>query len=359
MDTKKLLIISLIVNLILIFVIAIMSIIFIGHIISDKKDIVVAEAEEDVVLDLPVFDNADNNQTTGVVNPDSMEASTDVEEPVFEPELPKKTVEPESEYNIYQQAIIDKHMEEIGMYSQPNSYDKTEAIYQKDKDILGCSFYDFTDNYLSFIGDSLVYGIGADVDENGVLLSFPERINQATTAFHVENMGIPGATIGSYVGDTSIINRIKDIPYESSVIVVMGGFNDFANYNDYIGNEEKVPGTYTGDLYASMSQLRDSYPDAEIFYVLTYRNAYENSENYPVAYALDSFLQYQRQYAEEFGFNIIDLHKSGYLDATDPQTREQLFYDDVHLNTEGYKKLGIHILANIIATLAEKGYTEF
>ena len=247
-----------------------------------------------------------------------------------------------------EEKIKYKLSEEEALHHEPDSYEKTMAMYELSKEIMNLSSIDFSSKCMTFIGDSITAGYGCGIDEEGAQISYPYYIGKNTGCTYLENMGISGSTVGSYIGDTSMINRISLVPTESEIIVVFGGVNDYANYNTLIGDDSKAPGTYSGDLYEMMNNLRQGHPDARIYFVTTYRNRYENDECATASYALDSFMQLQRDYAKDFNIKIIDVHKWGYMNNNDERVKAEFFVDNLHPGNEGSKLLAYYVLAQII-----------
>ena len=268
----------------------------------------------------------------------------------------ENSVSEEDEGGMSQRSKILEALEkERAYYEQPDYFDKTEEMFELDKEIINNSYFDFSNKLITCIGDSIMAGQGCTVDEEGKQISFSRYLGEISGAKILENMGVPGATMGGYIGDTSVLNRVNDIPDGSDIIVVMAGFNDFINYNGMIGDETCQEGTYTHDVQAIMRTLRDRFPEKDIFVVTTYRNLYEDNPEYNTAYAFDSFLQIQRQYAKEYGIYVIDTHKWGFLDNRDQNVKDHFFADNIHLNNDGARVLAKHVLAHIIATYAEEG----
>lgn len=234
------------------------------------------------------------------------------------------------------------YKEEIEKINTETSYEKTLEINEVNE-----FFIEKLDNKLegkkiTCLGDSITYGNGGSYKEDGTQISYCDYLADILDA-EVVNLGIGGTAIGDYWDENSFILRWNKIPEDSDIIIIYGGLNDYfiGNYGDINTKEEK---TFTGDCYKLFSNIKNTYTNSKIYVILNYQTDYENIEQFKNN-DLEKYLMTEKQYAEEFGFEIIDLYHLNFLNSKDMTLNKAYIPDGVHPNDEGNK-----ILANEIAT---------
>lgn len=232
--------------------------------------------------------------------------------------------------------------EEIKALSErDDSIEKTVSINRKDKEVIELYDEDLSDKKITCIGDSVTEGVGGTKDEDGNHISYTNYIAEITGA-EVINLGIGGTSIGNYWDENSFILRFHEIPEDSNIIVVFGGVNDF-----FIGPEmgdKDTSDTYCGDTFSLFRGLKHDYPEAEVYIVLTYKNG---AESWFPDHDLSAFMEIQEDYAKEFGFHVIDLFDSGFLNSRDSDISSRWVPDGIHPNDDGNKMLAERIVSEI------------
>ena len=266
----------------------------------------------------------------------------------------EKLSEGEKEARRQQQINFAKARE--GLYSLPASKDKTSKINQMDRQILANNSYDFSDKNIVFIGDSITEGITSAVDKNGKFISY---VTYADSYLHFKrtlNHGVGGRMFSTYGGEElSLAMNFGNVTnVDSDIIVVFAGVNDFLS-NPAVkrfGNPDDKMSTagYCGSLRYFMKQLNEYYSDREIFFVTMYnvsKNAERNYSDYNGQPDLGDYMEVERQLAKEYGFNIIDLYDTGFMDCTDKESSDYYLRDGLHPKDNGNIVLGEHIAAEL------------
>lgn len=242
------------------------------------------------------------------------------------------------------------------LYSLPNSKDKTTKINQMDKQILANNSYDFSKKNIVFIGDSITEGITSAVDSNGNFISYVTYAHSYLHFNRVLNHGVGGRLYSSYAGEemSLALNFGNVTNIDSDIIVVFAGVNDFLATppNKRFGdvNDKMSTAGYCGAVRYFMKQLKEYYSDKDIFFVTMYdvnkksECQYTDVKGQPT---LKEYMQVQRKLAEEFGFNVIDLNKIGFMDCTDTESSEYYLRDGLHPKDNGNIVLGEHIAAEL------------
>lgn len=232
-----------------------------------------------------------------------------------------------------------------------SSLEETWKVSQEDRRRIAESRTDFSRLKIACLGDSITAAANLEKEENYRQYAYPERLKELLGAKEVYNLGIGGSSIGRYWAD-AYVDRYRDIPEDTDIIIVMGGTNDgFCVSDKEFGNlDERAERTFCGDLDELMSGLREHYPDADIFFVT------------PLPNVLHDYLMSERDYllpqqnfadtiltlAEEYGYKVIDLYNSNILDSHDADIIAKYIPDGVHGNREGYQIIAEHFAAELI-----------
>ena len=244
------------------------------------------------------------------------------------------------------------------------SYEETIRINHEDKKIIAESTIDFSDKKIACLGDSITAATNLEGQENYLEMSYPYQLGKVLNAGEMVNLGIGGSSIGRY-WDNAFVDRYKEIPEDSDIIIVMGGTNDgFCASEKELGSlQEREKRTFAGDLDELLKGLKKDYPDAEIVLVTPLPNILHDMLRRDRKDLLpqSSFVAIMKQLSEEYEIPVIDLYGSGILDSHDAAVIHSFIPDGVHGNEMGYRYLAEHIAAELIRieeAKAESGIEE-
>lgn len=231
------------------------------------------------------------------------------------------------------------------------SYEETIRINYGDKKIIAESTIDFSDKKIACLGDSITAATNLEGQEDYLKMSYPYQLGKVLNAGEVVNLGIGGSSIGRY-WDNAFVDRYKEIPEDSDIIIVMGGTNDgFCASEKELGSlEEREKRTFAGDLDELLKGLKKDYPNAEIVLVTPLPNILHDMLRRDRKDLLpqSSFVAIMKQLSEEYEIPVIDLYGSGILDSHDAAVIHSFIPDGVHGNEMGYRYLAEHIAAELI-----------
>ncbi|MDE7267525.1 MAG: SGNH/GDSL hydrolase family protein [Lachnospiraceae bacterium] len=249
------------------------------------------------------------------------------------------------------------------LYGASDSLDKTEKINQLDRQILANNAYDFSDKTVVFIGDSITEGITSSVDQNGNYISYVTYVNSYLHFGNVLNHGKGGRMFSAYGGEElSLAMNFGNVTNNSAdVIVVFAGVNDYlcVAENKRFGSvtDTLTTGNYCGSVRYFMSQLKDYYGDREIFFVTMYdinrtsNSTYVDFDGQPT---LGDFMDAEKKLAKEFGFHVIDLYDTGFMDCSSKEASNYFLSDGLHPKDNGSIFLGDHIAAELSLYFGQK-----
>ncbi|MBD5548219.1 MAG: SGNH/GDSL hydrolase family protein [Lachnospiraceae bacterium] len=232
-----------------------------------------------------------------------------------------------------------------------SSYMETQMQNKIDLEVIAENSADFSDISIACLGDSITEAANLSNTENYQQFSYPSRLKELLNAESVTNLGIGGSSIGRY-WENAFVDRYKEIPEDTDLILVMGGTNDgFCMSEKDVGSmEERKAGTFIGDLDELMRGLKENYPKAEIVFVTPLPNVLhdmlkkERDYLLPQSVLVDVIIQL----ATEYDISVIDLYNSNILDTHDAAVIFNYMPDGVHCNPEGYSVLAEHLAAELI-----------
>lgn len=242
------------------------------------------------------------------------------------------------------------------LYTLENSKDKTERIVQMDKQILANNSYDFSGKNVVFIGDSITEGITSAIDQNGNFVSYVTYANSYLHFQNVLNHGKGGRMFSTYGGDElSLAENFGNVTnIDSDIIVVFAGINDYLTvvpdkrFGD-IYNKESTAG-FCGAVRYFMKELKLYYADNDIFFVTMY-NVSKTAEcqfsDYDGQPDLGDYMDAERKLAEEYGFHVIELYDTGFMDCSSKEASDYYLRDGLHPKDNGNIALGAHIAAEL------------
>lgn len=187
--------------------------------------------------------------------------------------------------------------------------------------------------------------------------SYPSRLKELLGAQEVYNLGIGGSSIGRYWSD-AYVDRYQEIPEDTDIILVMGGTNDgfCVSEKEFGSLDERARRTFCGDLDELMRGLRESYPDAEIFFATPLPNVLQDYLMSERDYLLpqQKFVDVILTLAGEYDYGVIDLYNSNILDSHDANIVADYIPDGVHGNHDGYQIMAEHFASELIQHYEEK-----
>lgn len=231
------------------------------------------------------------------------------------------------------------------------SYIETRTQNGIDKKAISENDVDFSEISIACLGDSITEAANLSDMEDYQQYSYPTKLKDLLGAESVVNLGIGGSSIGRY-WDQAFVDRYKEIPEDTDLILVMGGTNDgFCLSENELGNmEERKERTYIGDLDELMRSLKQDYPDATIIFATPLPNVLHDILRKERDYLLPQSLlvNIMKQLAAEYEIPVIDLYNSNILDTHDAAVIYNYMPDGVHCNSDGYTLLAEHMAAEVI-----------
>lgn len=237
------------------------------------------------------------------------------------------------------------------------SYAETVLHSRLDQEILQNSQVDFSGTKIACLGDSITAATNLDNLEDYQQYSYPAYLKEILGAKEVENLGIGGSSIGRY-WENAFVDRYRDIPEDTDLILVMGGTNDgfCVTGEDFGVMEDRKEGTFIGDLDELIRGLRDHYPDAQVVLVTPLPNVLHDMLRKERDYLLPQSMiaNAMKQVGGEYKIPVIDLYNSNILDSHDAAVIYNYMPDGVHCNAEGYQILARHIAAQLVSLYEEQ-----
>lgn len=232
-----------------------------------------------------------------------------------------------------------------------SSYIHTLQVAKEDQKLLEGYQMNFADVKIACLGDSITEAANLSDKDDYQQYAYPTYLAQFLGAKEVVNLGIGGSSIGRYWQD-AFVERYREIPKDTDLILVMGGTNDgFCLRAENVGNfEQRLPRTLIGDLDELMRGLKENYPDAEIVFITPLPNVLhdmlraERPELLSQRVVVDTIIRL----ALEYQFDVIDLYNSNFLDSHDAAVISNYVPDGVHCNPEGYQLLAQHLAADLV-----------
>ena len=151
--------------------------------------------------------------------------------------------------------------------------------------------------------------------------------------------------------------------YTSSVdiSVIYLGINDYLTNreNKRYGDMNAVESTagYIGSVRYALKQLKANYPNQDIFFVTAYDVAKTSNSTYSdVAGSpqLDEYMEVLRTLVKEYGYHLIEIYDTGFMDCSDAATSGIYTADGLHPNDNGNHILGEHIAAELSLYYSQK-----
>jgi len=226
---------------------------------------------------------------------------------------------------------------------------------------------------INVLGDSITEGVGASSQDK----AYPTVLSRLTGA-KVNNYGVSGSRItdieSPYFNPGSFVDRMYNMDKTADLIIVFGGTNDFWCGDCPIGKRtDKCVNTFYGALNRMISYLKNTYPSADIVFVVPYQQSKDADETHPYKrstygnYGTGTLKEYRiamLDRCEYYGIPVLDLYADYDLNTAD--NREALenygnyICDGCHLNDAGYNLLARKIYRFIMQDFSEyvPQYTE-
>jgi len=208
-----------------------------------------------------------------------------------------------------------------------------------------------------FMGDSISYGAGDTLSYLHTGRAWAGRIADAT-GLVATNASVSGAKASFIAGDDSakwLFNQYKDHSGDKFDLIVMhGGVND-ARHNRPVGTVSdstsetellKRIGTYAGGLQWFFHNIKETFPDAKLFFIANHR-----LDGHATGKAKDmsAYFNIAKELCEKYEVTFIDLYNNKELNDKLETTTEKYLPDTLHLNAAGYDIVTPYIISALEA----------
>lgn len=325
--------------------------------VEDSGDVFVQEASAEAGSD-PV--EAAPTEASTATETQTSEQQTQEQQPPVDKPVAELT---EGEKTARKQLQVNLLSAREQLYALPNSLEKTQKINELDKQILENNSYDFSTKTIQFLGDSITEGITASKDENGDYISYVNYANDYLQFGRYMNNGKAGRMFSDYAGQELSFSLDMGNMFNNSadIAVVFLGVNDYLTarenkrYGDYYATESTAG--YIGSVRYVMKQLKASYSNQEVFFVTMYnvpKTAESTYSDIATAPGLADYQDMLRKIVNDYGYHLIELYDTGFMDCTDTATGYMYTADGLHPSDEGYRILGEHIAAELSIYFSQK-----
>ncbi len=189
---------------------------------------------------------------------------------------------------------------------------------------------------INALGDSITYG--DRLSDRGQ--AFPNVVAAKAGAVTLNNYGWNGSSIGGPHPDR-LIDRYPAMEPDANLILVLGGTNDYAQFNKAgtpVGAMgDLTPDTFYGALNLLMCGLKQKYPDGEVVFMTPLRRVGYMRRNQN-GYYLNQYVTAIQEMAAFWGIRVIDLFNEPELDFSSKQAA--YLVDGLHPNAAGHGMVG-------------------
>lgn len=216
---------------------------------------------------------------------------------------------------------------------------------------------------IDFIGDSIVYGIGANTTVDGVTMNtsgYMLKLSEINT----NNYGISGSTISDFVNQNPMVNRFNSMSTSCDAVVIWGGTNDFwfnVPMGETYSNGKTLnmnTKTFKGALNYLLDGIQKKFPNVPIIIMTPmhrnptsqYTDREPNTENL----YLSDYVNAIKEIAEIYGIRILDMYASS---GINPYNTEDMT-DGLHPSSKGYYKVA-KLLTAFLDTVYPIDYLEW
>ena len=193
---------------------------------------------------------------------------------------------------------------------------------------------------INFLGDSITKGERATSPEKG----FVSLVGKMLPA-EVRNYGISGTRFAIQKApsakpeyDRYFASRVNEMNHDADLIFVFGGTNDFGHGDAPIGKlGDKTPETFFGAVDFLVNELLKHYKKEQIIFI---EPLYRTDEIKPYNH-IKPFLHTMPEYREDLleALKQYDIEVLKFKDKFGKAENSPLYFDHVHPNDEGHKKL--------------------
>lgn len=210
---------------------------------------------------------------------------------------------------------------------------------------------------ISFLGDSITEGVGV---QNRGKDTFAQIIGKKCKCKRVLNFGIGGTRIAHQIHpsekarwDLDFCGRCWNLDYESDIIVVLGGVNDYFHGDAPFGTyEDNDRNSFCGSVDYLCRTIRELYPNAvPVFFAPAHSrgdNEPSTSEHKPETAAehrpLIDYVNAIMTIAKKHGFYTYSLYDNLGIDPKKPEDWEKYTTDGVHFNELGHQIIADKII---------------
>lgn len=241
-----------------------------------------------------------------------------------------------------------------------SSYDETLATNAFDKKVIEDNKVSFAGVKIGVMGDSISCAANLD-DDLAAEYNWPKLMGEILGC-EVVNYSIGGSSVSSCATTDPMVERFKDLPKDCDIVIVFGGTNDcLFETREQFGNLEydfrMNRDTFCGDLDYMLCGFKVDFHDYnDVKYTkMIYINPPSTILNDGVV-AVDpnkyvaqwEYAQAINEMAPNYGFDVIDLYNTNFLNSHDYMVNREFMLDGVHGNVAAYQILAEHIASQII-----------
>ena len=198
---------------------------------------------------------------------------------------------------------------------------------------------------ITFIGDSITYGVGTDK-------TYWKMLDESKEFGNVRGYGVSGSCISSksdYGNNNSpLINRYMNLPY-SNIYVIFMGTNDYGHETPLGNIDDNSDTSFYGALNVIVSGIKNKYDDSEIVFVtplhrygagtskiLNQKYTYDYLNN-GVEASLGDYRKAIIDICNKYNLQYIDLYNETGFTPENAEFRKEYMPDGIHPNQKGHE----------------------
>lgn len=174
---------------------------------------------------------------------------------------------------------------------------------------------DFSNKKLTFLGDSITYGVDGVDGQHMMSYPLPILVEKELNASYSANLGISGSTLCAASENHTVsydnhpfVERINSIPSDSDVVCVFGGVNDYALGLPLGAIDDDNYYTVYGALNGIMKQLQTRCPNAFVFLMTPFGLCQRKIDASPADYELNDVVTAIKLIGEKYNVPVLDLY---------------------------------------------------